>query len=169
MVWLIGSWIRNQTRDRNTEQRKKNNQNRKLRIAVTKTVGKVPEEKGSGVWAFLLLNQRSKDRFTSIKDLCRTVEREDSLFRVKKEDFFEILVEKPKTRQETQWREFSLKHIFDCGQHSASWYPVRQEIYSPFLLYLYQLHNILFTSNLCSDNWNLLLFTHILVSGTSMI
>jgi hypothetical protein len=69
---------------------------------VTKTVGKVPEEKGSGVWAFLLLNQRSKDRFTSIKDLCRTVEREDSLFRVKKEDFFEILVEKPKTRQETQ-------------------------------------------------------------------
>jgi hypothetical protein len=48
------------------------------------------------VWAFLLLNQRSKDRFTSIKDLCRTVEREDSLFRVKKEYFFEILVEKQK-------------------------------------------------------------------------
>jgi hypothetical protein len=51
------------------------------------------------VWAFLLLNQRSKDRFTSIKDLWRTVEREDSLFRVKKEDFFEILVENPKIRQ----------------------------------------------------------------------
>jgi len=43
---------------------------------------RVPEEKGSGVWAFLLLNQRSKDRFTSIKDLCRTVEREDSLYRI---------------------------------------------------------------------------------------
>jgi hypothetical protein len=53
-----------------------------LRIAVTKKVGTVPEEKGSGVWAFLLLNQRSKDRFTSIKDLCKTVEREDSLYRI---------------------------------------------------------------------------------------
>jgi hypothetical protein len=50
------------------------------------------------VWAFLLLNQRSKDRFTSINDLWRTVEREDSLFRVKKEDFFKVLVDKPKIR-----------------------------------------------------------------------